>query len=171
MCKVSIPRMVEWRDEYTRKSGHTPDKVAQSRADQNRKDQRESKDEVTLSDCLAAEAQGRRAPPDFDVTNVLQEWAVTNCPSVPIEKETAKFKRWEFSTPRNDWDAQWRLWIQRADEHQGATGTETAASSDTQDMLELGALLELEKNPDESTIEYCNRVKDVNQRRLNTLDG
>jgi len=34
-CKVSVPRMVEWRDEYTRKSGHTPDKVAQRRGDKN----------------------------------------------------------------------------------------------------------------------------------------
>lgn len=29
-CKVSIPKMVEWRDETTRKSGVLPERVAQS---------------------------------------------------------------------------------------------------------------------------------------------
>ena len=32
-CRVSVPRMVELRDEWTRKSGVPPDKVAQSRAE------------------------------------------------------------------------------------------------------------------------------------------
>ncbi len=31
MCKVSAPKMVQWRDDTTRKSGITPDQVGQKR--------------------------------------------------------------------------------------------------------------------------------------------
>ena len=121
MCKVSVPRMVQWRDEYTRKSGHTPDKVAQNRTDKKRTEKRESKQKASLSDCLPAKSTGLSPPPDFGVTEVLQEWAATNYPSVPIEKETAKFKNHEYQTARSDWSRAWKFWIIRAAEHQEKT--------------------------------------------------
>jgi len=37
-CTVSIPKMVEWRDETTRKSGVLPEQVAQKREEKKRRE-------------------------------------------------------------------------------------------------------------------------------------
>ena len=161
--------MVEWRDEYTRKSGYTPDKVAQSRAEERRKEQGESKQDNALSDCLKAGAQERRAPPGFEVTEVLQEWAAEKFPSVDIDKETAKFRRHEFPTPRDDWDATWKTWIQRNAEYQERKNGTSIPPNDTEQLLKLGKLLGMEKQSGESEAQYCERVVEVNQRRINDL--
>ena len=42
-CTVSIPRMVEWRDETTRKSGAIQEQRAQKRIDQTKEREKESK--------------------------------------------------------------------------------------------------------------------------------
>ncbi len=168
-CTVTVPYLLDWADEYFRKSGHTPDKVAQSRTEKNRTEQRESRQDNALSDCLKAGAQGRRAPPDFEVTKVLQEWAATNYPSVPIEKESAKFKRWEFPTPRNDWDATWKTWIQWAAEYQERKNGAPDQPNDTEELMKLGEFLGLEKRSGESDAQYCDRVDEINQRRINDL--
>ncbi len=161
--------MVEWRDEYTRKSGHTPDKVAQSRTEKNRTEKREIKDEGALSECLKAGAQGRRAPPDFEVTKVLQEWAATNCPSVAIEKETAKFKNWEFKTPCSDWAARWKIWIQWATDYRERNDGTSDLPNDTEELVKLGELLGIKKRSGESEAQYRKRVFEANQRRIENL--
>jgi len=151
-CTVTVPQLRDWTDEYFRKSGHTPDKVAQSRTDKKRTEKRESKQDKALSDCLKAESQGRRAPPDFEVSKVLQEWAAANYPSVPIEKETAKFKRWEFPTPRSDWDAAWKTWIQQASEYQVNRNSSSAEPSRKDQLLALGKDVRLQTNGTEECL-------------------
>ncbi len=165
-CRVTIPKMVEWRDEYTRKSGHTPDKVAQSRADKKRTEEREKGQEGALSDGYPKESQRRKPPPDFEITKDLQEWAAANYPSVPIEKETAKFKRWNFLTPRSDWDAAWKTWIQQASEYQVNRNSSSAEPSHKDQLLALGKELDLAKQSDESEAQYCDRIDQINQRRI-----
>jgi len=169
MCKVSVPRMVELRDERTRKSGVLPEQVAQSREDKTRKEKREIKDEGALSDCLKAGTQGRCAPPDFEVTKVLQEWAATNYPSVPIEKETAKFKNWEFKTPCSDWAARWKIWIQWATDYRERNDGTSDLPNDTGELMKLGELLGIKKRSGESEAQYRKRVFEANQRRIENL--
>lgn len=171
MCKVSIPKMVQWRDEYSRKSGHPPDKVAQSRTEQNRSEQREIRQDNDLSDCLKAGTQRRCAPPNFEVTKDLQQWAATNHPSVPIEKETAKFRLHEFSSPRSDWDNQWKLWIIRADEHRKKFGVDSSERHDADYWNQFGQQLRVARREEESDSEYCSRVKAINVLRLANMDG
>ncbi len=166
MCKVSVPRMVELRDERTRKSGVLPEQVAQSREDKTRKEKRESTQKGPLSDCLKAGTQGRCAPPDFEVTEVLQEWAATNYPSVPIEKETAKFKNHEYRTARSDWSRAWKFWIIRAAEHQEKTDGSADHAGRNEQLLKLAVLYDLERRPNESESDFCNRIDDANQRRI-----
>jgi len=168
MCKVSVPQMVEWRDEYTRKSGHTPDKVAQSRA---RTEQRESRQEGALSDHLTAKEPGLKPPPDFWVTGNLQEWAAKNFPSVNIEQETAKFLRHEFATLRNDWDAAWETWIQRGAEYQKRYDGSSSQPSHNEQLLILGKDLGLVQKSDESDAAYLNRVNERNKSRIAKLDS
>ncbi len=161
-----MPQLRDWTDEYFRKSGHTPDKVAQRREEQKRIEQRESTQKGALSDCLKAGTQGRCAPPDFKVTEVLQEWAATNYPSVPIEKETAKFKNHEYRTARSDWSRAWKFWIIRAAEHQEKTDGSADHPSRTEQLLKLAKLYKLERRPNESELDFCNRIDDANQRRI-----
>jgi len=170
LCKVSIPKMVQWRDDTTRKSGHSPDKFAQKREEQIRTEQRESRSESTLSDCLKAGVARLSPPPGFEITEGMQEWAAKNYPSVDIREESRKFLLYEFKTPRSDWDAQWKLWIQRAAEYQQKHNGSSAKLSYEEQILELGKELEMEKRPDESEAEYCDRVDQVNQRRIEKLE-
>lgn len=168
--KVTIPKLLELLDEYSRKSGHTPDKVAQSREEKNRLDKRESRQESSLPDCLKAEGASRSPPPDFKITKVLQAWAEENHPSVPIDKETAKFRNYPIQKPCSDWDAQWKLWIQRASEYlENKNGLPSKASRDEQ-IVRLGKDLGVEKLPDESESQYFDRVDQINQRRIQDLN-
>ena len=170
MCKVSILKMVQWRDETTRKSGHSPDKVAQKREEQIRTEQRESRGESTLSDCLKAGGARLSPPPGFEITESLQEWAAKNYPSVDIKQSTDKFLRHEFSNPRSNWNAAWQTWIQREAEYRQKQNGSSAKQSYEEQILELGKELEMEKRPDESEAEYCDRVDQVNQRRIEKLE-
>lgn len=169
MCKVSITKMVQWRDEYTRKSGHTPDKVAQSREDQTRPDKRESNQDGSLPDGLMAEGAGRSPPPDFEVSKVMQEWAATNYPSVDIDKETAKFVNYEFTTPCSDWNLRWKLWIQRAAEHQDNLNGTSDRSSDLNELSRLAELFGVERRADECETDFLSRVNRLNEQRISNL--
>ncbi len=165
-CTVTVPQLRDWTDEYFRKSGHTPDKVAQNRVDKKRTEKRESRQKVSLPDCLAAEGTGLSPPRDFEVTEVLQEWAATNYPSVPIEKETAKFKNHEYRTARSDWSRAWKFWIIRAAEHQEKTDGSADHADHNEQLLSLAVLYDLERRPNESESDFCNRIDDANQRRI-----
>ena len=68
-CEVSVPRMVEWRDEHTRKLGVTPEKIAQSRQEEIRKEKRENKGNPALSESFSKEQQrlGHSVTAGFDI--------------------------------------------------------------------------------------------------------
>jgi len=170
-CKVSIPRMVEWRDERTRKSGVLPEQVAQSREEKNRLEQRESRDECTLSDFQESEGARRTPPPGFEITEDLQEWAATNYPSVDVSKETEKFLRYEFSTPRSNWDNQWKNWIQRAADFQEDHNGSSAKPSRKDELLRLGVDLDMERRPGEQESDFLERIEKANQERLDNLNN
>jgi hypothetical protein len=60
-------------------------------------------------------ARARRAsrvPPDFSPDLSL----ASEVPGIDIAVEAQKFRDWEFKTPRSDWPAAWRNWIQRCKE-------------------------------------------------------
>lgn len=54
-----------------------------------------------------------RVPPDFVPDLSLASSAL---PNVDAEAEAQKFRDWEFKTPRSDWAAAWRNWVQRCKE-------------------------------------------------------
>lgn len=76
----------------------------------------QTKDREGLTPPAAQKAKlkpARRAPPDFvpDASIALEK-----LPHVDLEAEVAKFRDWEFKTPRSDWPAVWRNWVQTAKE-------------------------------------------------------
>ncbi len=170
-CRVSIPRMVEWRDETTRKSGVLPEQVAQSRGEETRKDKRESRHDDALSESFQKKSQIRSPPQDFKVSEVLQEWATKHYPTVDIDRETEKFRRYEFSTPRSNWNDAWKTWIQQADEYHKRNSGNTDPVSPNQALLNLGPMMGIVIREDETDSEYCARINDANKRRLDALDA
>ncbi len=171
MCKVEVPRMVQWRDEYTRKSGQTPDNVAQSRADQSRTDQKESRDDGSLSGGLAKRTATQSPPHGFNVTDEMKTWAVKRRPDVDIDAETEKFMLYEFSKPFSNWVPVWKKWIVGADKHRPGRRESNAQYDSVGEMQNLAQLLGLAKNERESESDYLNRVERANLERIRNLDG
>ena len=157
-CTVTIPRMVQWRDEYTRKSGHTQDKVAQSREEQSRTDKKESRDDDSLSDGSARREASRTAPHDFKITPKSRQWAITKFPEVDIDKETEKFRLYEFPMPKSDWDAAWRNWIIRADEYSEKDKNNKGSESSLSELAKKYGLSQVE---DETEEHFRKRVSDA----------
>jgi hypothetical protein len=54
-----------------------------------------------------------RVPRDF---NPDVDLARSLLPDADVEAEVQKFRDWEFKTPRSDWPAVWRGWLQRCKE-------------------------------------------------------
>lgn len=53
----------------------------------------------------------RKCPPEFQPDTAF---ALSEIPDLDVEREIAKFKDWEFKTPRSDWPAAWRTWVRKA---------------------------------------------------------
>ncbi len=168
-CTVTIPKMVEWRDETTRKSGVPPEQLAQIRGDKIRQDKRENTQDGTLSDCLTAGDSRLSPPPDFKVKENLRKWAADNYPSVVIDKETDKFLRHDFPTPHTNWDNAWKNWIQRGYEYQQKHNGSCVKPSRKEDLLKLGKDLRLERKLDESEDQYFDRIERANDKRIANL--
>ena len=169
--RVSVPKMLIWRDEYTRKSGQTPDNVAQSRADQSRTDQKESRDDGSLSGDLAKGLASRSPPHDFKVTNKMKEWATSRRPDVDIDLETQKFMVYEFPKPKTDWVAAWEKWILGANPNQFNQRGTVALTDRSQEMLKIAEFLRISVKDGESNTDYLKRVERANQERIKNLDG
>lgn len=54
-----------------------------------------------------------RVPPEFTPDPQL---ALAELPDIDVDREIAKFRDWEFKTPRSDWPAVWRNWVASAKE-------------------------------------------------------
>jgi hypothetical protein len=98
----------------------------------------------------------------------LQEWAAKNYPSVPIEKETAKFRNYEFPRPFTDWEARWKLWIQQAADYQERVNGSDKPSR-TDGLEKLAAVLGIERRDDESQADFFIRVERINAVRVSNL--
>lgn len=63
--------------------------------------------------------RSRRCPKDFKITPKLLTWAQakTMLDDATINRETEKFRDWEFKVAKSDWTAAWRNWIRKADEY------------------------------------------------------
>ena len=168
-CTVTVPQMLDLGDEYFRKCRQAPDKVAQKREEQNRLEKRESKDEGALSGCLAARGARLSPPPDFEITDSLQEWAEKNYPEVNIQKETDKFLRYEYPRPRTNWNDAWMTWIQGNAEYLENRDDSAKEPSRDNGLLKLGEDFGLERLPNESEAQYVDRVEHMNQRRMRDL--
>jgi hypothetical protein len=57
--------------------------------------------------------RSRRAPSEFKPDF---EYARSQIPDLDVDREAQKFRDWEFKTPRSDWPAVWRNWIERCRE-------------------------------------------------------
>lgn len=53
----------------------------------------------------------KKCPAEFIPDSVF---ALAEIPDVDVNREIAKFKDWEFKSPRSDWAACWRTWIRTA---------------------------------------------------------
>jgi hypothetical protein len=61
----------------------------------------------------------KRVPADFVVTDEMRAWAAKDAPLADIERETEKFRDWEFAHSRTDWPATWRTWMRKASDSKG----------------------------------------------------
>lgn len=166
--RVRAAKLLDWRDEYSRKSGAGPDKVAQRRTDKNRIDKREIE---ALSDEGLTKASSRTPPTDFVVTDELRHWASEEFPDVDIESETKKFLLYTFQTPRDNWENEWKLWIHRADERMKQNPSMRQEQKESSQWLKLGEELRIERRKDESEREYIDRVVEANDARLAKLEA
>jgi hypothetical protein len=171
---VNIPKMVEWRDEATRKSGVLPEQVAQSRADKNKEEERESRDDGSLSGSSAGREKDRTPPHDFEVTPDLRQWASKECHGVDAAAETAKFKVYEQPRPVSDWVAKWKSWMLRAKEHLSTKPHLGKLGDGVQPEFDIdyfARLLGMNMRDGENTSEFRARVEQANNRRIESLSG
>lgn len=89
----------------------------------------------------ARSSGARRVPADFAVTDDMREWAVEKAPLVNLQRETEKFRDWEFQHARSDWPATWRTWMHKAQEsaEKGGTVGQRIATSRASDWTETAA--------------------------------
>lgn len=165
-CKVSVPRMVEWRDDYTRKSGVRPEKVAQSREEEIREDKRESEEHDSLSYSLAQIDVRRSPPPDFEVTPDLMLWATSQRPDVDIGRETEKFMLNDFTTPRSDWISEWKKWILNAHPSRLVQQRRESQANRKEQLIDMARLLEMHQESEESESDFLSRVEQANEKRI-----
>jgi uncharacterized protein YdaU (DUF1376 family) len=64
-----------------------------------------------------AAPRGRRCPVGWAVPPDAFEAMANECPGLNLDLESAKFRDWEFKTPRSDWSAAWRTWMRKAFEN------------------------------------------------------
>jgi hypothetical protein len=54
-----------------------------------------------------------RVPADFEPD---LDYAISQLPDIDASREAQKFRDWEFKTPRSDWTAVWRNWVEQCRE-------------------------------------------------------
>ena len=170
-CKVSVPRMVEWRDETTRKSGVLPEEVAQSRVDKSKENKKESRDNLSLSEGSARSNTDRSPPHSFKISVEQRQWAEVKRPDIDIGKETEKFKFYEFPRPKSNWDAAWKKWILGARSSSPNAKDQSDIFKRSEDMYSLAAILGLSRQAGESDTDFLSRIEDTNQHRIRNLDA
>lgn len=72
---------------------------------------------VSIEPKSAKPRAARKCPESFAVTDDLKAWALAECPSVDLMRETAKFRDHTFKVSHNDWAGAWRNWMRKASEY------------------------------------------------------
>lgn len=81
----------------------------QSRPAESGADRLSDSDAYTDKRERGSRKRSSRVPPDFSPDLTL----ASALPGIDTEAEVRKFRDWEFKTPRSDWAAAWRNWVQR----------------------------------------------------------
>lgn len=103
--QVADGRNAEKVRRYKERHRQTPADTADTSGHQN-------SDSYTNSD-KSKRGRAKRAsrvPEDFSPD---LDFARSQCPGIDAAREAQKFRDWEFKTPRSDWSACWRNWIER----------------------------------------------------------
>jgi len=167
--RVTVPKMWEWRDETTRKSGKGPEHVAQNRPEQKRPEQRESN--AALSGGQAERVPVDRSQQDFVLTPDRRAWAEANRPDIDIDFETKKFRVYDFKRPLSNLEAAWKKWILDARSTLPNRASGTIVNDSRRQLLEMGLLLGISQGPDEPEDTYLARVKQANDKRIASMDS
>ena len=72
---------------------------------------------VSIEPKSAKPRAARKCPESFAVTDDLKAWALAECPSVDLMRETAKFRDHTFKVSHSDWVGAWRNWMRKASEY------------------------------------------------------
>lgn len=167
--RVEIPKLLEWRDEYSRKSGGGPDKVAQNRTEENRSEQRES-------NAALSESQQKRVPvdesqQDFVLTPERRAWAEAMRRDIDIDFETEKFRVYPFDKALFNPVAAWKKWILDARPTAPNRANGTIVYDSRRQLVEMGPLLGIKQGTDEPEDAYLARVKEANDKRIASMDS
>lgn len=131
VLEIYCPKLLEFRDEYSRKSGQspdtTPDKVAPDIRIKKEDIRKEKKESIVRSDLFALTSEdenvinskkGTRLSSDWELSEEWGEWAKKeyNLTYDEIILEESKFKDYWISRAdkgaiKKDWFAVWRNWV------------------------------------------------------------
>lgn len=167
--RVEIPKLLEWRDEYSRKSGGSQDKVVQNRTEEKRPEQRESNS--ALSESQQERVPVDRSQQDFILTPDRRAWAEARRPDIDIDLETEKFRVYPFKRPPSKPEAAWKKWILDARPASTNRASGTIVHDTRRQLLEMGPLLGIKQGPDEPEAAYLARVKCANDKRIASMDS
>jgi hypothetical protein len=94
-----------------KRDGNGPESESESEQNQSRAEKDSPRDKNPSESKPARKSS--RVPQDFSPDLA---YASSQVPGIDAEREMQKFRDWEFKTPRSDWAAAWRQWIQRCKE-------------------------------------------------------
>ncbi len=120
LCEVGVITP-DWQPvKWDARQYESDTSTERTRAWRNRQKQNETSQErhgdVTVTDEIQNRTEqskrerkrSRRAPEDFSPDLAFAESVI---PDIDASAEAAKFRDWEFKTPRSDWSAVWRNWV------------------------------------------------------------
>jgi hypothetical protein len=99
----STARVQEFRKRNVKRSGNVSETPSET----------ETETETETERKPARKRASRRCPESFSPD---LQYAKSQVPDIDAQREAQKFRDWEFKTPRSDWAATWRTWIQNCRE-------------------------------------------------------
>lgn len=110
--EIKIPNLLKIRDEYSKKSGQTPD----TNPDNVRTKDTETENKGEDTPSLPPPKKSTGLPDPFPLTAKMREWAAERAAPVDIEFETEQFLDHHRAKGSlfKDWRAAWRTWMRNA---------------------------------------------------------
>lgn len=108
-CTVRAPMLLKLRDEYSRKSGHSPDTV-RTMSHQNRSDTDKEQRESRNKSCPL--------PQDFRLSREMQSKALKIAPGINVDSEFEAFLAYSKANAKayDDWEAAFERWCHKSKE-------------------------------------------------------